>query len=391
MKAKLPLLFLGILCICSNLFAQENAMLQELLDRLSENHYGAVSDVFTAEEIHILQNHFSEVNTTNALDESILLRERISTTQAVTVVTAADILPNDLNIIEHLNNSPNIAFQGAGVVMGPSANLRGIIVDNDNVLYGRDLISGVYTTEGSLINTIPGESITGIEILSDNTSMYGISTNGNSGILNIINPVTREVTQVGDTGLTLPINLARDENDNLFTVDIDDDNLYQLDRNTGAATLIGPIGFNANFGQGMCFDQFNNRILMTAFNNALFDSELREVNTTTGLSTSLGTIVPGTTYQFGWGSMYDRDVLAVAEDAFDGFKMYPNPASTVVHLEANEVIERVVIYSVLGQKEMDRELDLKASEIDISTLQSGSYFIKVTTAQQSGTYKLIKL
>lgn len=209
--------------------------------------------------------------------------------------------------------------------------------------------------------------------------------------MNIINPVTREVTQVGDTGLTLPINLARDENDNLFTVDIDDDNLYQLDRNTGAATLIGPIGFNANFGQGMCFDQFNNRILMTAFNNALFDSELREVNTTTGLSTSLGTIVPGTTYQFGWGSMYDRDVLAVAEDAFDGFKMYPNPASTVVHLEANEVIERVVIYSVLGQKEMDRELDLKASEIDISTLQSGSYFIKVTTAQQSGTYKLIKL
>jgi hypothetical protein len=75
----------------------------------------------------------------------------------------------------------------------------------------------------------------------------------------------------------------------LYGYDIVDDNFYSIDKATGAATLIGYIGFDANYAQDMDFDPDTDILYMGAFNLTTFTGELRTVDLTTGLSTLVGT------------------------------------------------------------------------------------------------------
>ena len=83
-------------------------------------------------------------------------------------------------------------------------------------------------------------------------------------ILYIADPLTGMTTQqavvIDDTGfpVTLGIDLAFDNDGNLFVYDLATDAMYQVDPATGAATLIGFSGFDANFAQGMDFDPTTN-------------------------------------------------------------------------------------------------------------------------------------
>ncbi len=80
---------------------------------------------------------------------------------------------------------------------------------------------------------------------------------------------------------------------------------------------------------------------------------------------------------------YD-DLVAV------GFKYYPNPATDVLYLSAQENIEKISIYNMLGQ-EMKNSVPLTTNlSLDISDLQTGTYFIKAQVGNHLGTFKLIK-
>jgi hypothetical protein len=65
------------------------------------------------------------------------------------------------------------------------------------------------------------------------------------------------------------------------------DNFYKLNKTTGAATLIGPLGFNANYGQCMFYDQAVNTVTMGAYNLTANSAQIRAVDVTTGGSTVL--------------------------------------------------------------------------------------------------------
>src|SRR5690606_17031726 len=71
---------------------------------------------------------------------------------------------------------------------------------------------------------------------------------------------------------------------------------------TGAATLIGSIGFDANFGQGMDWDPSTGTMYMSAFNTGVFDTEIRSVNLATGSTTLIGQLEPSVLSQVGWVS-----------------------------------------------------------------------------------------
>ena len=47
-------------------------------------------------------------------------------------------------------------------------------------------------------------------------------------------------------------------------------NAYTINTSTGAATLLGSLGFDPNFGQGMGYDFETGWIYLTAFNNGTF-------------------------------------------------------------------------------------------------------------------------
>ncbi len=95
------------------------------------------------------------------------------------------------------------------------------------------------------------------------------------------------------------IGLTCDGYGNLWAYDLGTDSFYSLDKNTGAATLVGNIGFDANFGQGMGYDEVNDQVVMACFNNASFQAEYRSVDLATGNTTLLGVIGTSGATQFG--------------------------------------------------------------------------------------------
>jgi hypothetical protein len=64
-------------------------------------------------------------------------------------------------------------------------------------------------------------------------------------------------------------------------------NAYSFNPVTGASALLGPIGFNAQYGQDMDIDIENNIIYLAAFNNNTNCGELRTMDPNTGMTTLL--------------------------------------------------------------------------------------------------------
>jgi hypothetical protein len=119
----------------------------------------------------------------------------------------------------------------------------------------------------------------------------------------------------------LGISLAIDGSGNIYALDLVDDNLYSINKTTGSGTAIGAIGFDANYGQGMCWDPNTDTIYMATINQmsaTAIEEEWRSVDTTTGTTTLIGNLGPsGVVTQLGWVSIPDvpycpaPDALAV--------------------------------------------------------------------------------
>lgn len=89
---------------------------------------------------------------------------------------------------------------------------------------------------------------------------------------------------------------------------------------------------------------------------------------------------------------FTTQTLGLTSNQLEGFKFYPNPASEIISLEAQENIESVVVYNMMSQKVIEQQpaLNITALELNISHLNQGSYFIEVRSGKDIGVYKLIK-
>ena len=72
------------------------------------------------------------------------------------------------------------------------------------------------------------------------------------------------------------------------------------------------------------------------------------------------------------------------------FTYYPNPVKDVLHLSYSTSISNVTVFNLLGQKILERTLNGKTAEVDLSGLSSGSYVVKVTADDMIKTIKVIK-
>ena len=83
---------------------------------------------------------------------------------------------------------------------------------------------------------------------------------------------------------------------------------------------------------------------------------------------------------------YDANLGNTNFDSFSDFTVYPNPAKSTVTIQSPEPILKVTLYSIQG-----REMFItNQSQIDISDLANGIYFMTVTTNKGSGSKKIIK-
>lgn len=69
---------------------------------------------------------------------------------------------------------------------------------------------------------------------------------------------------------------------------------------------------------------------------------------------------------------------------------FPNPVKNTLTLNAQNSIEKVVIYNVLGQEVLRVNPNNVDSEIDLSALNSGAYFVKVIIKGVAETVRVIK-
>ena len=211
----------------------------------------------------------------------------------------------DLDVPEVL---PNIAaFPAGGNFVGGGEYVNGLVymADTANNFYEVDPVTGAILNTMSLSPAPPGgETISGMAVDPTTGIVYGSSTNvSNSSLMTI--DVTTGATSLIGTITNSPGNIAItfDGAGDLWGYDIVNDSFMGIDKNTAAGTIIGSLGFDANFGQGMGYDDDTDQVFLVAFNNGAFQPELRIADTNTGNTTFagvLGATTPGGLNQLSW-------------------------------------------------------------------------------------------
>jgi len=68
------------------------------------------------------------------------------------------------------------------------------------------------------------------------------------------------------------------------------------------------------------------------------------------------------------------------------YNIYPNPATTSLTISANQ-INQITISNLLGQTIYSRQYNSPKVQIDVSTLPSGLYFVKVNGSEVKKFFK----
>jgi len=73
-----------------------------------------------------------------------------------------------------------------------------------------------------------------------------------------------------------------------------------------------------------------------------------------------------------------------------GFTYYPNPVNDNLSLYAQSSIENISVYNLLGQEVLRLNPNALNAELNMSELQTGAYFVKVTIENVTETVRIIK-
>ncbi|MGA2667564.1 MAG: T9SS type A sorting domain-containing protein [Ignavibacteria bacterium] len=166
-----------------------------------------------------------------------------------------------------------------------------ITTGSANQLGTVNITTGVETIIGTISGVASGYVSTGLAYKLPSGPMYLGATNisaSNLYTVTLTSPVTATLigTVTNDPGLiAMSINCAGD----LYSVDIVNDDLIKINTTTGAGTIIGALGFDANYAQGAAFELSTGNYYLAAYNNTLGTAQLRQANLTTGTTTLLTT------------------------------------------------------------------------------------------------------
>jgi len=132
--------------------------------------------------------------------------------------------------------------------------------------------------------------------------MYGIATDMTDSYLYLIDPYIAATTIIGWTGIPGAIDLTADGTGQMYSYDIVNDNAYLISKETAGATLLGSLGYDANYAQGMGWDPMTDVIYLAAYNNATGSGELRlfdRINGNTALIGNMGGEIDGLAFPGG--------------------------------------------------------------------------------------------
>ncbi len=185
-------------------------------------------------------------------------------------------------------------FLGSGDQCGPTGSQVIYVIQqlSPYSLYSVDTTTGALTDLGTITGINPAHSsggITGLCWDATSNTAYVSSTSITESELYTFNLSTRVATPVGSAITNAPgiIALACNPGGTIFGIDLVNDNLWKFNKSNGTATLVGPLGMDANYGQDADFDP-RDGILYWAAIGTSNTANLRTVDTTTGASTQIG-------------------------------------------------------------------------------------------------------
>jgi uncharacterized repeat protein (TIGR01451 family) len=82
--------------------------------------------------------------------------------------------------------------------------------------------------------------------------------------------------------------------------------------------------------------------------------------------------------------------LATSNFIFENFSFSPNPVTNFLKIANDSAIDRIEVSSILGQKVMEKSVNDLHTEIDMSQLTNGIYFVKVRSDGNEKTVKIVK-
>ncbi|MCP4900719.1 MAG: hypothetical protein GY906_27460 [bacterium] len=201
---------------------------------------------------------------------------------------------------------PGVAYWGCDFINNDTSSLLCYRDTNDFVSI--DTSTAAVTVLGSSTPT-NAETWSALAWDAAAGTLYASTTTCNVGSsLYTVDPADGTSTLVGAiSNATCLVSIGIDTSGNLYGVDLVVDSLIAIDKGTGAGTVVGALGYDANFGQGMDFDHDDGTCYLFAFNGGAFVPELRTCNTATGATTLVGTI--GTVLlQWGAGAVATAEV-----------------------------------------------------------------------------------
>ena len=89
-------------------------------------------------------------------------------------------------------------------------------------------------------------------------------------------------------------------------------------------------------------------------------------------------------YTIYWSDCIDKDYQGVDENIVDNLTVYPNPANEYIHVETNYELQRIDVYDVTGKL----MISSTETEINVSDLESGIYFVNILTDKGCVTKKI---
>ena len=172
-------------------------------------------------------------------------------------------------------------FDTAGTTLYVIDHITGVLV-----LGTVDMVTGVFTKGPVIVDPLP--NATGLSIDPTNETFY--LSNGTS--LYTLDPVTGGTVLVGNfvdpagPAIGLVIDIAINNEGDMYAHSISTDSLYAIDKTTAVATFIGGSGLAANFAQGMDFDPVSNRLYAAIYTGGGTGS-YGTWDTTTGVFTEI--------------------------------------------------------------------------------------------------------
>ena len=115
-----------------------------------------------------------------------------------------------------------------------------------------------------------------------------------------------------------------------------------------------------------------------------------EINYVTALKVQSTGVIWSYVAELGLVKMTDSNLSTAGFESINTALVFPNPVQNTLNVAFDEKIVNVAIYNVMGQNVLNKVVNANEDIIDVTTLEAGTYFVKVNTNGSVKTFKVIK-